>query len=412
MKPHTSQNSSPCFVGLDIGTANVRCVIGTMNETDEVPSILGVGEVPSRGMRKGVIVHPDDVAACVNEAVHQAERLAGIQVHGVTVSVNGSHISSEASRGVVAINSTQHPITAADRDRVEEAATVIRLPVNREIIQVFAKNYRIDGQDGIKDPVGMQGVRLEVDTQIVTGSTPNLRNVELVLEKCNLVLHNRIVPSVAAVEACLERQQKESGTAVVDIGAGTTSIAVIEEGEIQYVGVIPVGGQHITNDLAIGLRTDLDIAEQVKVAHASLLPRKGHDPKQAAVVQGRQTHYFSHEEISMIVGARVEEMMELIDKELKRIQRSRKLPGGVVFCGGTAKLPGLVETARDVLNLPVKRATPQQLGGLSDQLEGPAYAAVCGLMLLDMLLTPQAAAGADHLNTGISSLFKGFFKKG
>jgi cell division protein FtsA len=404
------QKSSPCFVGLDIGTSTVRCVVGVLNEKDEHPSILGVGESPTRGMRKGVVVHPEEVTHAVAEAVAQAERLSGIAVRGATITVNGAHVTSEASRGVIAIGGGHH-ITAADRDRVEEAATVIRLPANREIIQVFAKNYRIDGQDGIKDPVGMQGVRLEVDTQIVSGSTPNLRNLEMVLEKCNLIVHNSTVASVAAAEAVMPRKQKESGTALVDIGAGTTNIAVIEEGEIQYVGVLPVGGQHITNDLAIGLKVDLDIAERVKIEHASLLPRKSHDAKQAAVTEGKHTHYFPHDDITMIVEARVEEIMELVDRELKKIHRSRKLPGGVIFTGGTAKLPGLAETARDVLELPTKISLPLPLGGLAEQIQSPEFAAATGLMLLDMLLTPHVQGSSDGLNTGFTGMLKGIFKR-
>lgn len=380
------------YFGLDIGTSTVRCVIGMVDANDPThPSIIGHGSAPNLGMRKGVVVHLDDVAEAVIQAVTEAERLSGVQVHSATVNINGSHVTGLNSRGVIAISSANREITNDDRLRVEEAATILQLPPNREIIQVFAKNYRLDGQDNIKDPVGMHGVRLEVDTHIVTAATPNLRSLDTVLEKAHIQPNHHTVSSLAAAEAVLNRQQKESGTLLLDIGAGTTNLVVIEDGEVQYVAVLPIGGINITNDLAIGLKTDLDIAEMVKVEHASLLKNKAAGV--ARVDHDNKSHNFDRADIHMITEARVEELFELVDKELKKIHRSRKLPGGVVIVGGTANLPGIAELAKENLQLAARVGKLQPLTGLVDTVQDPAFSSAIGLMILDMLLIPS-----DQLN--------------
>ncbi len=376
------------FVGLDIGTSTVRAVVGMVdpNHPGKI-TIVGHGSAPNLGMRRGVVVHVDDAAEAVAQAITEAERVSGMRIQGATVNINGSHVSGMNSKGVIAISSATREITPDDRMRVEEAATIVQLPSNREIIQVFAKNYRLDGQDNIKDPVGMHGVRLEVDTHIVTAATPNLRNLDMALEKAQITPHNHTLSSLAAAEAVLERQQKEAGTALVDIGAGTTNVVVMEDGEVQHVAVLPIGGLHITNDLAIGLKTDLDVAEVVKVRHASL---SANVPKRdVRVKMGDQDHVFKAEDIAMITEARVDELFEYVNKELARIHRAHKLPGGVVIVGGTAKLPGLAEFAREKLQLATRVGKLQAMSGLIDTVADPAYAAAVGLMVLDMLLVPE-----------------------
>lgn len=397
------EQQNPHFVGLDIGTSTVRCVVGIadMNDSSRHISIIGHGSAPSIGMRKGVIVHVNDVAEAVIRAVTEAERLSGVQIQRATVNLNGSHVSGMNSRGVIAISTANREISPEDRLRVEEAATIVQLPPNREIIQVFAKNYRLDGQDNIKDPVGMHGVRLEVDTHIVTASVPNVRSLDIVLEKAHVEPSHRTIASLAAAEAVLNRQQKEAGTLLLDIGAGTTNIVVIEDGEIQHVAILPVGGIHITNDLAIGLKTDIDIAELVKLSHGSL--EGAGDSGSVSVNHEDKTHSFDRQEIRMIIEARVEELMEYVDKELKKIGRSRKLPGGVVIVGGSAALPGLADFARDKLQLAARVGQLQPLSGLVDTVQSPAYATAVGLMLLDMLLLPSESAGFGHMsNRGFS----------
>jgi len=391
---HGSTASSP-YVGLDIGTSTVRCVVGMVDPSNPGKiSVIGHGSASNIGMRKGVVVHVDDAAEAIVQAVTEAERLSGMRINGATVNVNGAHVAGLNSKGVIAISAANREITNDDRYRVEEAATIVKLPPNREIIQVFAKNYRLDGQDNIKDPVGMHGVRLEVDTHIVSAASPNLKNLDMALEKAQVAPHNHTLSSLAAAEAVLSRQQKEAGTVLVDIGAGTTNLVVLEDGEVQHVAVLPIGGAHITNDLAIGLKTDLDIAEQVKIHHANLLgqPTK----RDIRIKANNQDHLFKAEDVAMITEARVEELFEYVNKELTRIHRAHKLPGGVVLVGGTAKLPGLKEFARDKMQLAARVGSLQSVNGLIDTVADPAYASAVGLMLLDMLLMPDpnTAGGA------------------
>jgi cell division protein FtsA len=375
-------------VGLDIGTSTVRCVIGVVDPSNPSKlSIVGHGAAPNLGMRKGVVVHVDDAADAIAQAITEAERLSGIHITGATVNINGTHVSGLNSKGVIAISAANREITPEDRLRVEEAATIVQLPSNREIIQVFAQNYRLDGQENIKDPVGMHGVRLEVDTHIVTAATPNLRSLDMSLDKAQIQIHNHTLSGLAASEAVLQRQQKEAGTVLLDIGAGATNLVVLEDGEVQHTAVLPMGGQHITNDLAIGLRTDLDIAEAVKVQHAGLMQAMG--KRDIRVKMRGQEHIFKAEDITMITEARVEEIFEFVDKELGRIHKAHKLPGGVVLVGGTAKLPGIAEFAKQQLQLAARVGKLQPLSGLVDTVADPTYCTAVGLMLLDMLLLPE-----------------------
>jgi cell division protein FtsA len=357
-------------------------------------SIIGHGSAPNTGMRKGVVVQVDEVTEAITAAISEAERISGVQIQGATVNVNGTHVSGLNSKGVIAISAADREITADDRLRVEEAATIVQLPSNREIIQVFAQNYRLDGQENIKDPVGMHGVRLEVDAHIVTAATPNLRNLDMAFSKARASVHNRTLSGLAAAEAVLQRQQKEAGTVLLDIGYGTTNLAVLEEGEVQHVAVLPIGGQHITNDLAIGLRTDLDIAEAVKLQYASLSKTV---PKRDIRIKANGEYYtFKTEDVAMITESRVEELFEFVDKELARIHKAHKLPGGVVLVGGTAKLPGITEFAKDQLHLAARVGKLQPLSGLVDTVADPAYCTAVGLMLLDMLLLPESPGGGGH----------------
>ncbi|HSW99748.1 MAG TPA: cell division protein FtsA [Patescibacteria group bacterium] len=386
---HGSSAPTP-YVGLDIGTSTVRCVIGVVDAANPNKlSIVGHGSAANLGMRKGVVVHVDDVADAIAQAITEAERLSGIRVQGATVNINGTHVSGLNSKGVIAISAANREITTDDRLRVEEAATIVQLPSNREIIQVFAQNYRLDGQENIKDPVGMHGVRLEVDTHIVTAATPNLRNLDMAMEKAQVLSHNHTLSGLAASEAVLQRQQKEAGTVLLDIGASTTNLAVLEDGEVQHVAVLPMGGQHITNDLAIGLRTDLDIAEAVKIQHAGLMKSSG--KRDIRLKMRGQEHIFKAEDIAMITEARVEELFDFVNKELSRIHKAHKLPGGVVLVGGTAKLPGIAEFAKQQLQLASRVGKLQPLSGLVDTVADPGYSTAVGLMLLDMLLLPEVA---------------------
>jgi cell division protein FtsA len=390
------------FVGLDIGSSAVRCVVGMLDPNGgNKLSIIGQGKAPNTGVRKGVVVHPDEVSDAIVKAVTEAERLAGVHITNATVNVNGSHVSGINSRGVIAISAADREISEDDRLRVDEAATAVQFPPNHEIIQFFAKNYSLDGQRNIKDPVGMRGIRLEVDAHLVLASTANLRNLDGALEKAEVHVNNHTVASLAAAEATLTREQKEAGTVVIDIGATTTNLIVIEDGEVQHVAVLPLGGAHITNDLAIGLRTDLDVAEQVKLEHATLEETK----KTTANVKVKDmTHSFAMDDIFMICEARIEEMFEFIDKELQRIRRSRKLPGGAVITGGTAKLPGLAHYAKEKLQIAARIGKIHNVTGLVDTVEDEVFTTAVGLMLLDMLLLPQENGSKTVTPTNLGSV--------
>ena len=372
------------FVGLDVGTSMIRCIVGMLDVNKaSAPSVIGHGSAQNVGMRKGMVVHVDDTAEAVVKALTEAERISGVHIDHATVNINGTHVNGFDSKGVIAISAANSEITPEDRLRVEEAATVVNFPPNREIVQFFAKNYSLDGQRNIKDPVGMHGVRLEVDAHIVTATTPNIRNLDLSLEKAGVAVSHHTISSLASAEAVLSRQQKEAGTLLLDIGSGTTNLIVIEDGEVQYIAVIGIGGMHITNDLAIGLRTDLDIAEKVKLEHAVI----GQTKKSTATVTiGSSHHSFSMDDVVLITEARVDELFDYVDKELRKIRRFRKLPGGVVLTGGTAKLPGIANFAKEKLQLAARIGEVTGVSGLVESVEDVSYSTAVGLMLLDMLL--------------------------
>jgi len=403
------------FVGLDVGSSSVRCVVGSLDVSSEEPqmSVIGYGTAQNLGMRKGLVIHLDDVSSAINQAVSEAERLAGVPIRNATVNVNGAHISGIDSKGVIAISAANREISLDDKIRVEDAATIVQIPNNREIIQVFPKNYRVDGHDSIKDPIGMRGVRLEVDTHIVTVATPNIRSLDAALEKAHIAASHHTVAGLACAEAMLNRQQKEAGTLVIDIGASTTNLAIIEDGEVQHVAVIPMGGVNITNDLAIGLRTDLEIAELVKIHHAALAGAGKNG--RLSVVHEKVNHVFDSEDIHMVVEARVDEIFDYIEKELKRIHKSRKLPGGVVIAGGTANIPGIAVFAREKLQLAARLGVVESLQGIGEDIvKKPEYITAIGLMQLDMLFAEQALmhpSGGGSGEGGIMDAVSGLFRK-
>lgn len=378
------QEMSRYGVGIDVGTTVVRCVVGHTDGSSMTPNIVGVGEAPNSGMRKGMVVNIVNVAQAIDKALEDAERMSGHQVHGAVINVNGAHIAAMSSRGVVAVGSQDHEITEDDLIRAEEAATVVQLPANREILQVTPRSYQLDGQENIKDPIGMSGIRLEVDAHVITALTPHVKNLLKAVEMTETSPHAVVVSGLAAARAVLTPQQMENGVAVIDLGGTTTSIAVYEEGDLQHVAVLPIGSVNITNDLAIGLRTDLDIAEKIKLSHASAMPQSGKDKaKDIELTSNGEKLSFKVKEVDMIVEARLEEIMELIDKELKQIDRSGKLPGGVVLVGGGANLKNIAEYAKDALRLPARAAKFTEMSGVSDKTNKPDFAAALGLMLLD-----------------------------
>lgn len=384
------QDTSKYAVGIDIGTTTVRCVVGHVDVQTGVPTIVGVGEVPNSGMRKGTVVNLAGPSKAIDEALGEAERMSGYQVDAAALSINGSHILSTKADGMIAVTSAGNEVSEDDILRVEDVATTGKVPANRTILEMIPFSYRLDGQDGIKDPIGMTGTRLEINANVISALSPHVSNLEKSAEQAS-VQPTIILPSVvAASRAVLSEQQLENGVAVIDFGGATTSMAIYEEGELQYVSVIPVGSNNITNDLAIGLKTDPEIAEKVKQQHASAVVRS--EAKTVSVKHEKESYDFSTTDIDEIVEARLDELFDAINAELKKAGRKGKLPNGVVIVGGGSGLKKLVEYSKSALELAVKKGKPTGFGGVADQLEDPRFAAAVGLMFTDM----QQAGGSSR----------------
>ena len=375
------QESSSYAVGLDIGTTKVRAVVAHIDSSTGVPTIVGIGQAASTGMRKGVVVNLQGPAQAIDTALGDAERMSGYQVHGATLSINGSHILTSPADGMVAVGAADHEITQDDLERIKDVATTGKVPANREIIDVIAHAYTLDGQGGIKDPVGMTGTRLEVDAHVISALTPYVNNVEKTSEAAQVQAHAIIPTVMAASRAVLAESQLENGIAVIDMGGSTTSIAVYEEGDLQYVGVVPVGGINITNDLAIGLKTDPEVAEEIKLKHASAT---GHTTSEGlSIKHGNETYSFNASDMNEIVEARLEEIFEALQHELKKAGRAGKLPGGVVLVGGGAKLKNITDYAKQALGLAARLGQPSGYGGIAEDINTSEYASAIGLMLID-----------------------------
>lgn len=373
--------SSKYAIGIDIGTTTVRCVVGHIDDTTGVPTIVGVGTAPNSGMRKGMVVNLAGPAQAIDDALGEAERMSGYQVDSATVSINGSHILSTHADGMIAVGGSNHEITQDDLIRIEEVATLGKIPANREILEFVPHAYKLDGQDGIKNPIGMIGTRLEVDAHVVSVLTPHLLNLQKAAESAKVATHSIVTAGVAAARAVLTEQQIESGVALVDIGGSTTNVAVYEEGDLRFTAVIPIGGVNITNDLAIGLKIDQEVAEKLKIEHASASSRG--DSSGISLKHGGEIHSFSTSDIDEIVEARLEEIFDSVDRELKKIGRSGKLPSGVILTGGTAQLKGIADYAKEQLGLAVRVGVPSGYGGIADDLIKPQFANVVGLMIID-----------------------------
>jgi cell division protein FtsA len=375
------QENSQYAVGIDVGTTTVRCVVAHIDATSGAPTIVGVGSAINSGMRKGTVVNLSGPAQAIDDALGEAERMSGYQVDGATLSINGTHIISTHADGMIAVGAADHEITHDDLMRIEEVATLGKIPANREILDVVPHAYILDGQHNIKDPLGMTGTRLEIDAHVVSALAPHLVNLQKAADVAKVLPHGVVVAGTAAARAVLTEQQIENGVALIDIGGATTNIAIYEEGDLQYAAVLPLGGINITNDLAIGLKTDPEIAEKVKLDHGSAVIR----PESAGISLkiGNETHSFNTRDIDEIVEARLEEIFEAIQRELKRAGRAGKLPSGIVLTGGTAQLKNIVDYAKEYLGLAARIGKTSGYGGVADNIEKPQYATAVGLMLID-----------------------------
>ncbi len=370
-------------VALDIGTTKICTLVAEVGSPPENRlRIVGVGTVPSKGIRRGVVVDVGEVTNAVLESIHLAERTSGYEIASAYVGLAGSHIQAVNSRGVVAISQGERGVRPLDVDRALEAAKAIDIPQNREILHVIPRSFSVDGDDGVRDPIGMQAYRLEVEAHIVTGSTSSIRNLVNCVQNAGVHIDAMVLEPLASGETALTDIEREMGVALVDIGGGTSDIALFIEGSIWHTVVLPTGGEQITKDIAVGLRTPFDVAEEVKVKYGHTLPQTIM-PEESVKVNmfgedGQQQ--VPRQFLAEIIGARVEEIFEIILREIKRSGYDGLLPAGVVLCGGTADLPGIRDTAREVLGLPVRIGEPQNLYGLVDTLQSPAFATSVGLL--------------------------------
>ena len=374
------QEQSRYAVGIDVGTKNVRCVIGYIDADGDAPKIVGVGTAPNSGMRKGTVTNLAGPAEAIDTALGAAERMSGHQVKTAVLSVNGSHLTSTKADGMITVGTTNNEVTPEDIVRLEDMATTGKVAQNREILEIVAHSYRLDGQDNIKDPIGMTGTRLEIKANVVSGLLPHITNLQKLAEMAKVEVSSVVPAVLASAQAVLTENQRENGVAVLDIGAATTGVAVFEEGDLQYLSVIPLGGQNVTNDLAIGLRTDPEIAESVKLAHARFGGKK---LGKVETKHEKKTYSFEQSEIDEIVGARYEEIFEAVAKELKKAGRAGKLPSGAVLTGGGANTKGLIDFTKEQLGVAARLGKPSEYGGASNEIKGPEFSAAAGLMLID-----------------------------
>ena len=374
------QEQSRYAVGIDVGTKNVRCVIGYIDADGDAPKIVGVGTAPNSGMRKGTVTNLAGPAEAIDTALGAAERMSGHQVKTAVLSVNGSHLTSTKADGMITVGTTDNEVTSGDIVRLEDMATTGKIAQNREILEIVAHSYRLDGQDNIKDPIGMTGTRLEIKANVVSGLLPHITNLQKLAEMAKVEVSSVVPAVLASAQAVLTENQRENGVAVLDIGAATTGVVVFEEGDLQYLSVIPLGGQNVTNDLAIGLRTDPEIAESVKLAHARFGGKK---LGKVETKHEKKTYSFEQSEIDEIVGARYEEIFEAVAKELKKAGRAGKLPSGAVLTGGGANTKGLVDFTKEQLGVAARLGKPSEYGGASNEIKGPEFSAAAGLMLID-----------------------------
>lgn len=367
-------NSNEIFVSLDIGTSSVKVIIGEM--ADDNLNIIGVGNVKSEGLRKGSIVDIDETVHSIKKAVEQAERMVGIPLKRVVVGVTGNHVQLQDCHGVVAVSSDNREIANEDIRRVIEAAQVMSIPPEREIIDVIPQQFIVDGLDEISDPRGMIGVRLEMEGTIITGSRTILHNLLRCVEKAGLEITDICLQPLASGAVALSKDEKNLGVALVDIGGGSTTIAVFDQGHLQTTSVLPIGGENITKDLSIGLRTTTDEAERIKVKHGHAFYDYASEEEvfEAAIIGTDQKQQFNQLEISDIIEARLEEMFELVLHEIKRLG-VRDLPGGFVLTGGTVSMPGVLEISQAVLQNNVRIASPDYIG-----VREPQYMTGVGLI--------------------------------
>jgi len=370
------------IVGLDIGTSKIRTVIASFREGKENPKIIGVGETTTNGMRKGVVVDIEEVTESIKKSIEQAELNSGVSVQNVCASIGGNHIGIKTNKGLVAVSRADQEISEEDISRVIDSASAFSLPLNREIIHIIPREFKVDEEKNVQDPLGMSGARLEVDVLIIDGLAPSIKNLTKCISNLGIKIENLVLDVLAASQSVLSKRQKELGVLVLDIGGGTAGMAVYEEGKLLYSHILPVGAAHITNDIAIGLRISIDLAEKIKLQYGSALPAeiKKKELIDLSKLDENEEGTVSRQEVAKIIEARTQEILDLVNRELKKINRQKLLPAGVVLVGGGSKTPGIIELTKKELGLPAQIGTPSELEGIAEKVNDPAFSTATGLI--------------------------------
>lgn len=400
------------ITGVDIGSCAIRIAVGQSvpsREGREHVHIIGAVEVPSQGVSKGSVSSLEDAVSSLSKAIEQAERLTGQPVNIAWVGISGTHILAQESKGVVGVSRSDGEIREEDVERAIEAARTVATPTNYEILHVIPKSFTVDGQRGIKDPVGMNGIRLEVDAVIIQGLSSQIKNLTKCVYRTGLDIEDLVFSVLATAEAVVTNKQKELGVCVVNLGASTTSLVVFEEGDVLHTAVLPIGSDHVTSDIAIGLRTSIEVAEEVKVRYATAVPKEvsKKDDINLADLGNPDEEMVSRRFIADITEARVQEIFEKVDEELARIDRSGMLPAGIILTGGGAKLDGILDAAKEMLRLPVALGTPIGITSVVDRANDPGMSTAIGLVLWGHGI--RGAAGEGRIGKVLSK-FKGIDK--
>ncbi len=370
------------IAAIDVGTTKI-CTIMADTDGSSMPRILGVGIVPSQGLQKGLVVNFDEAKKSIRESVRKAEQIAGYKLESAYVGVTGRHVSSVNNRGVIAITRDDRMVRPSDLRRVLEVARSVRIPNERELLHVIPRTYAVDGQEGVKNPVGMHGFRLDVETHVISAAVTSVKNLTKCIRGIGIDIDDLVLEPLASAEAVLTGEEKAQGVMLADIGGGTTDIAVFKDNSIYHTSVLPVAGYQITHDISVGLNLAFDLAESMKKKYGNVM--LVHDAKTADDrTLTEDGHSVSYRDLSEIVRIRVEELLRLIIMELPRSDYAKLIPSGLVLTGGTANLPGIAELGCEVTRLPVRVGAPVSLYGVSDVLRNPAYATSVGLLLWKM----------------------------
>ena len=397
------------IVGLDIGTTKICAIVGAM--TDEGLDVVGIGTSPSRGLRKGVVINIESTVNAIRKAIQEAELMAGCEIKSVFAGIAGGHIKGINSQGVIAIKNRE--VTTEDVRRVIDAAKALAIPMDREVIHILPQEFIIDDQDGIKEPLGMSGVRLEARVHIVTGAVASAQNIIKSCNKAGVDVGDIVLEQLASSEAVLTPDEKDLGVALVDVGGGTTDIAIFVDGAIKHTSVLSLGGNHLTNDIAVGLRTPTGEAEKIKqISGCCLVSMVGKDETiEVPSVGGREPRILSRQLLAEILEPRVEEIFTLVNREIVKSGFEDLIASGVVLTGGSAILPGMPELAEQIFDLPVRRGKPSDIGGLTDVVNSPIYATGVGLVKYGSrnLQTRNFVIGQENLFDRVTRRMKEWF---